>query len=268
MDTNPSFSVQGKVTLITGSGRGIGRALALGFGEAGANVVVNSVSNPQQGQSVVTHLNRLGFEATYIQADVSERPQAEHLITETLSKFGRIDVLINNAGIVGGAPAESLDMAVWNKVLGVNLTGLYMCCGLAAEMAMIPQGQGRIINISSISAEIGHPAGAQSPVVGLQQAAYHASKGAVNVLSRALALEWVSHGITVNTISPGWIDTGIDDEWFADDPKNKEIVLQDTPMRRLGRPEELVGPAIFLASDAASFVTGHNLVVDGGYTIW
>lgn len=268
MDIRPSFSVEDKVTLITGSGRGIGRALALGFAAAGSRVVTNSANNPQQGQAVVDFLHQSGFEAAYIQADVSEQTQVEYLVTETLNRFGRIDVLINNAGIVGGAPAESLNMAIWHKVLAVNLTGLYMCCGLVVDKAMIPQRRGRIINISSISAEIGHPGGPQSPVAGLQQPAYHASKGGVNVLSRALALEWVSYGITVNTISPGWIDTGIDDEWFAEDPGNREIVLQDTPMRRLGHPEELVGPALFLASDAASFITGHNLVVDGGYTIW
>jgi NAD(P)-dependent dehydrogenase (short-subunit alcohol dehydrogenase family) len=262
------FSVEGKVILITGSGRGIGRALALGFAKAGSRVVTNSASNPQQGQAVVDALSGENCEAIYIQANISDQAQVEYLISETLKQFGRIDVLINNAGIVGGAPAEALDMTVWQKVLSVNLTGLYMCCGLVAKEAMIPQKSGRIINISSISAEIGHPGSPRSPIVGLQQAAYHAAKGGVNTLSRALALEWVSYGITVNTISPGWIDTGIDDEWFAEDPGNKEIVLHDTPMRRLGRPEELVGPAIFLASDAASFITGHNLVVDGGYTIW
>jgi NAD(P)-dependent dehydrogenase (short-subunit alcohol dehydrogenase family) len=261
---HPIFSIEDKVAIVTGSGRGIGEALAVGFAEAGAKVVVNVAHHPDQGQATVDAIQQKGGEAVLVQADVSNQADVERLVDSAVDAFGGLDILVNNAGIVAGGPAEDLDMETWNRVLAVNLTGVYLCCGMAAKKVMIPQKSGRIINIASISAEIGHPGG--NP--GLQQAAYHAAKGGVNMLTRCLALEWVSYGIVVNTLSPGWIDTGIDDEWFEADPGNLPLVLDDTPMHRLGNPEELVGAAIFLSSDAVSFMTGQNVIVDGGYTSW
>lgn len=258
------FSLEGRIAVVTGSGRGIGRALALGLAQAGARVVVNVAAHLEQGRKTVEMIRQADSEAILVQADVSVQAEVERLMDEAMRAFGRIDILINNAGIVGGSPAEDLNLEQWNRVLAVNLTGVYMCCAIAARKAMIPQHYGRIVNISSISAEIGHPGGRP----GLQQAAYHASKGGVNILSRALALEWVGYGITVNTISPGWINTGIDDEFFEADTANLELVLNDTPMHRLGEASELVGAAIYLSSDASRFTTGQNLIVDGGYTSW
>jgi NAD(P)-dependent dehydrogenase (short-subunit alcohol dehydrogenase family) len=264
MKCHPVFSVEGKVAIITGSGKGIGKALALGFSQAGAKVVVNSSRHPDQGRATVAEIRETGGEAIFIQADISNQGDVVRLVDETMRIFRRVDILINNAGIVGGSPAEDLNIDEWNKVLAVNLTGVFLCSALTAKKAMIPQKSGRIVNISSISGEIGHPGGKP----GLQQAAYHAAKGGVNTMTRALALEWVSYGITVNTISPGWINTGIDDAFFEADPENLELVLNDTPMHRLGNPIELIGTAIYLSSEAASFVTGQNIKVDGGYTSW
>jgi NAD(P)-dependent dehydrogenase (short-subunit alcohol dehydrogenase family) len=264
MKSHPIFSIEGKVAVITGSGKGIGKALALGFGQAGAKVVVNVDKHADQGRATLNEIREAGGEAIFLQADVSKQTNVVHLVEETLRIFRRVDILINNAGIVGGSPAEDLNLDEWNRVLAVNLTGVYLCSAITAKKAMIPQKSGRIVNISSISGEICHPGG--NP--GLQQAAYHAAKGGVNTLTRALALEWVSYGITVNTISPGWINTGIDDAFFQADPANLELVLNDTPMHRLGNPDELVGTAIYLSSDSASFVTGQNIKVDGGYTSW
>lgn len=265
MIAHPVFSIEGRVALVTGSGRGIGRSIARGFAEAGARVAINVCTHLEQGEAAAAEIEALGGEAIVIQADVSERAAVEAMIDTILARFGRLDILVNNAGVVGGAPAEDLNLEVWNRVLGVNLTGVYLCSAIAAQKAMIPQRSGHIINVSSISGEIGHPGGS---LVGLQQAAYHAAKGGVNTLTRALALEWVPYGITVNTISPGWIDTGIDDAWFAEDPTHLPLVIGDTPMRRLGKPDELIGTAIYLSSDASSFITGQNLTIDGGYTIW
>lgn len=264
MKCHPVFSVEGKVAIITGSGKGIGKALAMGFCQAGAKVVVNSSHHPDQGRATLAEIREAGGEAIFIQADVSKQEDVLRLVDETLRIFRKVDILINNAGVVGGSPAEDLNIDEWNSVLAVNLTGVYLCSAIVAKKAMIPQKSGRIVNISSISGEIGHPGGKP----GLQQAAYHAAKGGVNTLTRALALEWVSYGITVNTISPGWINTGIDDAFFEADPANLELVLNDTPMHRLGNPSELIGTAIYLSSDSASFVTGQNIKVDGGYTSW
>lgn len=264
MKCHPVLSVEGKVAIITGSGKGIGKALALGFSQAGAKVVINSSRHPDQGRATLTEIRDAGGEAIFLQADISYQRDVTRLVDETMRIFRRIDILINNAGIVGGSPAEDLNIDEWNRVLAVNLTGVYLCSAITAKKAMIPQKYGRIVNISSISGEIGHPGGKP----GLQQAAYHAAKGGVNTLTRALALEWVSYGITVNTISPGWINTGIDDAFFEADPANLKQVLDDTPMRRLGNPDELIGTAIYLSSESTSFVTGQNIKVDGGYTSW
>jgi 2-deoxy-D-gluconate 3-dehydrogenase len=264
MKSHPVFSIESKVAVVTGSGKGIGKAIALGFGQAGAKVVVNSSRHPDQGRATLSEIRQAGGEAIFLQADVSNQADVNRLVDETLRIYRRIDILINNAGIVGGSPAEDLNLDEWNQVLAVNLTGVFLCSALVARKAMIPQKGGHIVNISSISGEIGHPGGKP----GLQQAAYHAAKGGVDTLTRALALEWVSYGITVNAISPGWINTGIDDAFFAADPANLELVLNDTPMHRLGNPNELIGTAIYLSSDSASFVTGQNIKVDGGYTSW
>ena len=264
MKFHPVFSIEGKVAIVTGSGKGIGKAIALGFGQAGAKVVVNAAKHPDQGRATLNEIRQAGGEAIFLQADVSNQTEVVRMVDQVLRVYGRVDILINNAGIVGGSPAEDLNMDEWNRVLAVNLTGVYLCSAIVAKKAMIPQKSGHIVNISSISGEIGHPGGKP----GLQQAAYHAAKGGVNTLTRALALEWVSYGITVNTISPGWINTGIDDAFFEADPANLQLVLDDTPMHRLGNPNELIGTAIYLSSDSVSFVTGQNIKVDGGYTSW
>lgn len=260
MNGHRVFSIQDKVSLITGSGRGIGKALALGFAEAGARLAVNVSAHLDEGQATVEAIKDLGAEAFLVQADVSDKEAVERMIDEVLDTYGRLDILINNAGIGGGSPSENLNMDIWDRVLEVNLTGTYLCCGAAARKAMIPQGRGRIVNISSIDAFIGDP--------DMQQVTYHVSKGGVNILTRALALEWVQHDITINAICPGWIGTEFNNAFFAENPEKLDVVLRDTPMHRLGKPDELVGAAIFLASDAASFMTGQTVVIDGGFTSW
>jgi len=226
-------------------------------------VVVNVAHHPDQGEKTVETIKERGGEAALVQADVSDESAVERLIDETVATFGGLDILVNNAGVVAEGPAEDLNMDEWDRILALNLTGTYLCCGMAARKVMIPQRGGRIVNISSIDAKIGLPGG--NPAI--QISSYHTSKRGVNMLTRCLALEWVSYGITVNSIGPGWNDTESNAGYFVD-PAKLELVLSDTPMRRLGNPEELVGAAIFLSSDAASFITGQNLIVDGGYTCW
>lgn len=260
MRVHPCLSVEGRVAIVTGSGRGIGRALAIGFAEAGARVVVNCSGHPEEAEETVGEIEERNGQAILVQADVSDKESVEQMIEQTVEAFGGLHILVNSAGINIRGSAEDYHLEDWHRVLSVDLTGVFLCCQAAAKKVMIPQAYGRIVNISSISAEY-----CQS---GIEQCAYHACKGGVNMLTRGLALEWVEYGITVNALSPGFIRTQLVNRLFEANPGSLEIALNDTPMRRLGEPEELVGAALFLSSDATSFMTGQNVIVDGGYVSW
>jgi NAD(P)-dependent dehydrogenase (short-subunit alcohol dehydrogenase family) len=243
------FSLNSKVAIVTGSTRGIGRAIAEGLASAGAAVVVNGRSAESVKTAVDAIPNSLG-----VVADVSKAADVDELIQKTMDKFGRIDILINNAGISPYfKPAETLKEAEWDEIMAVNLKGVFLCCE-AVGRVMIPQKSGRIINISSIGGQIALP----------RLLAYCAAKGAVDQITRVLAVEWAPHHILVNSISPGWVESDLT-KGLKENPTRREALTRQIPLGRLGKPDEIVGAAIYLCSDAASYVTGATLSIDGGW---
>jgi gluconate 5-dehydrogenase len=247
------FSLDGKTALVTGSSRGIGRAIAEALAAAGAAVIVNGRSI-ETVQGVADAIASAGGRSLAVPADVSQAADVDRLIDTAVERFGRLDILVNNAGISPYfKPAETMTGAEWDEVMAVNLKSVFLCCQ-AAGRVMIPQKSGRIINISSIAGQIALP----------RLLAYCAAKGAVNQLTRVLAVEWAPYHILVNAISPGWVDTDLI-KGLRDNTKRREALISQIPLGRLGRPEEITGAAVYLASDAASYVTGQLLEVDGGW---
>ena len=247
------FSLEGKVAVVTGSTRGIGRAIAEGLAGAGAAVAVNGRS-PELTQTAADKIAAAGGKSVAVPADVSKADDVDRLINATVQAFGRLDIIVNNAGISPYyKPAETVTEAEWDDTMRVNLKGVFLCCQAAARV-MIPQKSGRIINISSIAGQVALP----------KLLAYTAAKGAVNQLTRVLAVEWASHGILVNAISPAYIETDLT-KGLQRNPKLRDELIRQVPLGRLGKPSEVVGAAIYLASDAASYVTGHMLNIDGGW---
>lgn len=239
--------MQGKVAIITGAAQGIGRALANRYAAEGAHVVVNDV-NADKIDAAVAAIRQAGGSALGIVADVSDKTAVDRLFAQTVADLGRVDVLVNNAMITNGdRHFLEADEAWWRRVIDVNLTGVFLCSHAAAQL-MARQRSGVIINFSSGGATRAHR--------GL--AAYDASKGGIEALTRAMALDLAPYGIRVNALVPGSIDTS------GMESTIKQARGENIPMQRVGEAEELAGPAVFLASDDASYVTGHCLVVDGG----
>ena len=254
MNGLPQFSLDGKVAVVTGSSRGIGRAIAEGFARAGAAVVVNG-RDPEAIQTVADAIAAAGGKSLAMRADVSKGAEIQRLIDATAATFGRLDILVNNAGISPYyKPAETMTEAEWDEVTAINIKGVFLCCQ-AAGRVMIAQKSGRIINMSSIAGQIALP----------RLVAYSSAKGAVNQLTRVLAAEWAPHGILVNAIAPGYIETDLT-KGLRENPKRMDALIRQIPLGRLGSPTEVVGAAIYLASDAASYVTGHILEIDGGWS--
>jgi gluconate 5-dehydrogenase len=246
------FSLAGKVALVTGAGRGIGRAIALGLAEAGADLVL-AARSAEQIEGVAAEVRALGRQALVVPTDVSDGGQVEAMVERVRVEHGRLDVLVNNAGI---SPyyrrAERLAEVEWREVLDVNLTGTFLCCRAAAPL--LPSG-GRVINVVSIGAS-----------VGLERlAAYCAAKAGVEALTRVLAIEWAERGVLVNAIGPGFLSTEMT-AGLRDNPRLRDGLIAKTPLGRLGEPEEVVGAALYLASAASSYVTGQTIYVDGGWT--
>ena len=238
---------------MTGSSRGIGRAIAEGLAGVGAAVTVNG-RDAEATQTVAGAITAAGGKSLAVPADISQSADVAHLIDVTLATFGRLDILVNNASISPYyKPAESMTEAEWDDVMRVNLKGVFLCCQ-AAGRVMISQRSGRIINISSIAGKVALP----------RLIAYSSAKGAINQLTRVLAVEWAPYQILVNAIVPGYIETDLT-KGLRENPKRLDNMIQQIPLRRLGKPAEIVGAAIYLASDAASYVTGQMLDVDGGW---
>jgi len=247
------FSLAGKVAVVTGSSRGIGRAIAEGMAGAGAAVTVNG-RNPETTQAVAGAIAAAGGKSLAVPADVGKVADIDRLIKSTVATFGRLDILVNSAGISPHyKPAETMTEAEWDEVIAVNLKGVFLCCQ-AAGRVMIPEKSGRIINISSIGGQVALP----------RLVAYCAAKGGIDQLTRVLAVEWAPHHILVNAISPGYIDTDLT-KGLRQNPARRDALLRQVPLGRLGKPDEIAGAAIYLASDAASYVTGQTLDVDGGW---
>ncbi len=249
----PSFDLTDRVALVTGAGRGIGRDLALALAHAGARVVAGSRTTDEVDELAAEIVDG-GGQASAVHVDVRDLASIEAAVTSTVDQHGRVDVLVNNAGV--GTNHDALDVTEddWDEVLDVNLKGLFFMCQ-AAGRHMVRAGRGRIVNMSS-----------QAGSVGIRRhAAYCASKGGVEQLTRVLALEWAPHGVTVNAVAPTFIRTPGTAERL-DDPAFAADVLQRIPLGHVGDPMDVAGAVIYLASDAARLVTGSVLTVDGGWT--
>ena len=245
------FDLAGRTAVVVGGTSGIGRALAVGLADAGADVV-STGRRADMVDEAANEIEARGRRTLRLTADVTRRETLERLRDACLTGFGRIDVLVCAAGITKRVPTLEMADTDWDAVIATNLTGTLNACRVFGA-AMVERGSGRIVNIASLSSTLGF----------FEVAAYTASKAAVAGLTRALAVEWAPRGVTVNAIAPGVFLTALN-TFAAGTPRGEELRMR-TPMRRFGRVEELVGAAVFFASDAASFVTGQVLAVDGGF---
>ena len=248
------FSLAGKTALVTGAGQGIGQAYAMALAEAGAHVAIVDI-NPQTAAAVATDVQALGVRSLALTVDVRDSAQVDAMVERVVSEWGRLDIGVNNAGIGSWAAGEEMSDEQWRSVIAINLDAVFYCCR-AEGGVMLAQGYGKIINTASMSARI-----VNRPQ---KQVSYNASKAGVVHLTHSLATEWAARGVLVNCISPGYTRTSLVDQvadlvpgWVA-----------DTPMGRMAETSDLQGALVYLASPASDFVTGHELVVDGGFTLW
>jgi NAD(P)-dependent dehydrogenase (short-subunit alcohol dehydrogenase family) len=248
------FNVKGRKALVTGAGRGIGKVLALALAEAGCDVALLGLHR-ENLEEVAAEINKLGVRNLVFEADISRKSDVDRAFTMTATEFGRLDICVNNAGISMQKPVEEMPEKDWDRMMDINLKGVFLCSQAAARL-MLPRQSGSIINIGSISS--------RTVNVPQKQAVYNTSKAGVVMLSRSMAVEWAPHGVRVNSISPGYMKTEMTLSSMSQLFPAWESL---TPMGRLGEPEELRGALIFLASDASAYMTGHDLVVDGGYTV-
>lgn len=248
------FSLTGKTALVTGAGQGIGQAYAMALAEAGAHVAIVDI-NPQTAAAVASDVQALGVRSLALTVDVRDSAQVDAMVERVVSEWGRLDIGVNNAGIGSWAAGEEMSDEQWRSVIAINLDAVFYCCR-AEGRVMLAQGYGKIINTASMSARI-----VNRPQ---KQVSYNASKAGVVHLTHSLATEWAARGVRVNCISPGYTRTSLVDQvadlvpgWVA-----------DTPMGRMAETSDLQGALVYLASPASDFVTGHELVVDGGFTLW
>ena len=239
-----------KVSLVTGSSRGIGRAIAIELAKNGIDIVVNNDKNSEEGIDVVKEIEKIGQRAIYIQADVANTDHVEKMLENIISEFGRIDILINNAGIVVDKKLENMRTDQWSKVISVNLTGTFNCTK-SAIIYMKEHGGGKIINIASVVGEIGN----------FGQSNYAASKGGIIAFTKTVAKEYARDGILVNAIAPGFMKTNM---VKSIPPKVIEKILENIPLRRLGEPEEVAKLVRFLVSEDANYITGQVININGG----
>mgnify|MGYP001801324853 FL=1 len=241
-------SLREQVAVVTGASRGIGRAIGQEFAKLGATVVVNYASSSKAAEELVSDITAAGGNAIALQADVSKEEQVDNLVKTVLEKFNKIDILVNNAGITRDTLLLRMKPEDWQAVINLNLTGVYLCTR-AVSKGMLKKRSGRIINIASVAGQMGNPG----------QANYSAAKAGVIGLTKTLAKEFASRGITVNAVSPGFIDTDMTSEIQS------EEILKAIPLGRYGKPEEIAGMVRFLAADnAAAYITGQTFNVDGG----
>ena len=257
MNVRQLFDLKGRVALVTGGSIGLGRQVAQALAEMGADIVL-CARKRERCEQAAQEFEALGVHALALACDVTDAEQIHAVVDAATARFGRIDVLVNNAGISWGSPFEDMRLADWHKVIETNLTGTFLF-SQAVGKVMIAQGRGKIINMASVAGMGGAP----SEIV--QATAYHASKGAVITLTKDLACKWAAHNIQVNAIAPGWFPTHMSD-WVITHKRDR--LLESIPSGRFGGEDDLKGAAVFLASDASAYVTGHVLVVDGGQSAW
>jgi NAD(P)-dependent dehydrogenase (short-subunit alcohol dehydrogenase family) len=249
---HPLFDLSGKTAVVVGGTSGIGLAMAVGLAEAGANVVASS-RRAEQVDEAAKAIEAKGVKSLRVTSDVGDRATLQTLLDETVKELGKVDILINCAGKIKRAPTVDFPEDLWNDIMDTNVTGTLRACQIFGRH-MLENGYGRIINIASLNT-----------FVSLKEVtAYAASKAAVGALTKSLAVEWSSQGVTVNAIAPGVFRTALNSELLDKSERGRELRMR-TPMGRFGKTEELVGSAVFLASDASAFITGEILVVDGGF---
>jgi NAD(P)-dependent dehydrogenase (short-subunit alcohol dehydrogenase family) len=249
------FRLDGRLAVVTGAARGIGRAIAERLAEAGAGVVIADMDEPE-GKKTASAIAGAGATATFVHVDVTDRDNVARACKAICSEFGVPHVLVNNAGIVRNSPATEMSWDDWKTVIDIDLGGVFACSQVFGRR-MVEAGRGAMVNISSICGEVTvHPQ---------PQVSYNAAKGGVNLLTKSLAVEWAPHGVRVNAVAPGYTATELtlrgrsNPEWFG-------TWMRMTPMNRLGEPREIANAVLFLAADASSYITGTVLTVDGGYT--
>ncbi|HEY4608113.1 MAG TPA: glucose 1-dehydrogenase [Ilumatobacteraceae bacterium] len=249
------FDLSGKKALVTGGGRGLGRAIAIGLAEHGADVGITSRTVSELDETAAA-IRQIGRQCLVVPGDASRKDEIDRVVNETAAGLGRIDILINNAGVDAAAPAIDYSEADFDFVLDVNLKAYFFFAQAAAKV-MMANGGGAIANNSSICGEVAVK----------NISAYNISKGGVNMMTKSLALEWAPHGIRVNAFAPAYMEVFMPGAAGEHDEAKEQAVRDLTPLARRGRPDELVGPVVFLVSDASSYVTGEVLMVDGGWTI-
>jgi len=264
MTTNKSildrFRLDGRVALVTGGGSGIGRGFAHALAEAGAKVAIVDMST-SAAETVANELAEFGAESIAITTDVTQTDQVQKMVDTIINHWGSLTIAVNNAGIAGWYDAETMPEAEWRKIMSVNLDGVFYCAQAEGRI-MLEAGYGKIINTASMSAHISN-----TPQ---NQAAYNASKAGVLHLTRSLATEWASRGVRVNSISPGYTRTALVEQ-FINEPVGAEKYphwMERTPMGKMAEVSDLVGAAVYLASEASDFMTGHDMIIDGGYCAW
>ena len=249
------FDLSGRVAIMTGAGRGLGRTMALALAAAGADLALASRTAPEL-ETLVVEVNALGRRATAVPTDVTSPEACEELVAAAIERLGRVDIMVNNAGTNVRKSMLEITPEEYDFVIETNLKG-YFNGARAAGRHFVDQGSGKVINISSILGSVALP----------NQAAYASSKGAIDQLTKVLALEWASAGVQVNGLAPTYFETDLTRPLY-EDPERRAFIEERTPMGRWGQPHELAGAVIFLASDASNFVTGQTILVDGGWTAW
>lgn len=251
----PSMDVKGKVAIVTGTGSGIGQAIAIGLAHYGANVAVTELPGlADRAEETAKEIRALGRKALVCPLDVTKQSSIDEMVNLTVAEFGRVDILVNNAGINIAKMAFDVTEEDWDKVLDVDLKGVFFCAQ-AVGREMVKTGGGAIINVASLNGLIAY----------YKRAPYCSAKAGVVNLTRELAVEWAQHNIRVNAIAPIYVYTPLTAPFFADKTFHDDVMYR-IPMGRLGKPEDMIGATVFLASPAAAMVTGHTLSVDGGWT--
>lgn len=252
------MDLTGKTALVTGAGQGIGREIARVLARAHADIIIAD-RNPTTGEDAVREMIALGQKSFFAPVDVASSASVKTMVDEVYKRVDKVDILVNNAGVAGHTLAEDTADEEWRRVMGINLDGVFWCCRDIGKR-MLAQGSGSIVNIASMSGHIVNDPQPQTP--------YNISKAAVIMLTKSLAVEWAKRGVRVNSVSPGYIATDLVKKALDRQPDWKDRWESMTPMGHLGQPSDVAHAVWYLASDAAKFATGTDLLVDGGYTSW
>jgi len=250
------FDLTGKVAIVTGGNQGIGLAISRGLAQAGAAVIIAN-RRAEEGKKAAESLKKEGLNAISTPTDVSDESSIAAMVSKVIDNYGKIDILVNNAGVIIRKSAEEFTREDWDHIMNTNLRGVFFCCQLVGR-EMIKQKKGKIINISSDASQRAMA----------ERSVYATSKAGVSHLTRCLAVEWAKYNINVNAIGPGPTITPLNKKYYEENPDKLQQTIQSIPMGRMGDTSDYMGAAVFLASEASNFVTGHTLLVEGGSTIW